>query len=47
METSGEAAKLYEKWFTQPVPPKGLNLNFTMSDDMKALYANPNDKAYQ
>jgi len=47
LETSGEAAKLYEKWFTQPVPPKGLNLNFTMSDDMKALYANPNDKAYQ
>ena len=47
LETSGEAAKLYEKWFAQPVPPKGLNLNFTMSDDMKALYANPNDKAYQ
>jgi glutamate/aspartate transport system substrate-binding protein len=47
LETSGEAAKLYEKWFTQPVPPKGLNLNFTMSDDMKTLYANPNDKAYQ
>lgn len=47
LETSGEAAKLYDKWFSQPVPPKGLNLNFTMSDDMKALYANPNDKAYQ
>ena len=47
LETSGEAAKLYEKWFTQPIPPKGLNLNFPMSDDMKALFQNPNDKAYQ
>jgi len=47
LETSGEAAKLYEKWFEQPVPPKGLNLNFVMSDDMKALFQNPNDKAYQ
>ena len=47
LETSGEATKLYEKWFMQPVPPKGLNLNFPMSDDMKALFQNPNDKAYQ
>jgi glutamate/aspartate transport system substrate-binding protein len=47
LETSGEAAKLYEKWFTQPIPPKGLNLNFPMSDDMNALFQNPNDKAYQ
>lgn len=47
LETSGEAAKLYEKWFTQPIPPKGLNLNFPMSEDMKALFQNPNDKAYQ
>jgi glutamate/aspartate transport system substrate-binding protein len=47
LETSGEAAKLYEKWFTQPIPPKGLNLHFPMSDDMKALFQDPNDKAYQ
>ena len=43
--TSGEAAKIYQKWFQQPVPPKGLNLNFPLSDDMKALFAHPNDKA--
>ena len=43
--TSGEAAKIYEKWFQKPVPPKGLNLNFPLSDDMKALFAHPNDKA--
>src|SRR5215510_3093664 len=45
LETSGEAAKIYAKWFLSPIPPKGLNLNFTMSDDMKALFASPNDKA--
>jgi len=47
LETGGEAAKLYAKWFSNPVPPKGLNLDFAMSDDMKALFKNPNDKAYQ
>ncbi len=43
--TSGEAEKLYEKWFRSPIPPKGLNLNLPLSDDMKALYRSPNDKA--
>lgn len=43
-ETSGEAAKIYRKWFMTPIPPKGLNLDFPMSDDMKALFAHPNDK---
>lgn len=46
LQTSGEAEKLYAKWFLNPVPPKGLNLNFPMSADMKALFKNPNDKAY-
>lgn len=44
---SGEIEKLYNKWFMSPVPPKGLNLNFLLSDDMKALFKNPNDKAYE
>ena len=42
---SGEINKIYEKWFMQPIPPKGLNLNFPMSDELKALIANPTDKA--
>lgn len=42
---NGEINTLYTKWFMQPVPPKGLNLDFPMSDDMKALIKNPNDKA--
>ncbi|XQM31833.1 glutamate/aspartate ABC transporter substrate-binding protein [Burkholderia gladioli] len=45
LEKSGEAAKLYTTWFEKPIPPKGLNLNFPLSDSMKKLYANPNDKA--
>jgi glutamate/aspartate transport system substrate-binding protein len=42
---SGEINKIYEKWFMQPIPPKGLNLNFPMSDELKALIATPTDKA--
>ncbi|MEN2471908.1 MULTISPECIES: glutamate/aspartate ABC transporter substrate-binding protein [Burkholderia] len=45
VEKSGDAAKIYAKWFENPIPPKGLNLNFPLSDSMKKLYANPNDKA--
>ena len=44
---SGEAEKIYAKWFMAPIPPKGLNLNFPLSDDMKALYKAPNDKAFE
>lgn len=47
MMTSGEMTKLYTKWFMQPVPPRGLNLNYPMSAEMKELYAHPNDKAFQ
>ncbi|MEN7430872.1 glutamate/aspartate ABC transporter substrate-binding protein [Chromobacterium sp. TRC.1.1.SA] len=41
---SGEVNKIYAKWFTSPVPPKGLNLNFPMSDELKVLLAKPTDK---
>ncbi len=44
--TSGEAEKIYAKWFLQPIPPKGLNLNFPLSEAMKKLYKSPNDKAF-
>jgi glutamate/aspartate transport system substrate-binding protein len=46
-ETSGEAEKLYQKWFQSPIPPKGLNLELPLSDDMKELFKSPNDKAFQ
>ncbi len=42
---SGEVNKIYSKWFMSPVPPKGLNLNFPMSDEFKELVAKPTDKS--
>ncbi|HYS62408.1 MAG TPA: glutamate/aspartate ABC transporter substrate-binding protein [Paraburkholderia sp.] len=46
METSGEALKLYTKWFTQPVPPNNMNLRYPLSQELKELFAHPNDKAF-
>jgi len=43
--TSGEINKIHNKWFEQPIPPRGLTLHFARSEQLKALYANPNDKA--
>jgi glutamate/aspartate transport system substrate-binding protein len=45
--TSGEAEKIYTKWFLNPIPPKGLNLNMPLSDEMKAAFKAPNDKAFE
>lgn len=45
VQTSGEGEQIYRKWFESPIPPKGLNLNFPMSDEMRALFKSPNDKA--
>lgn len=44
-QTSGVAEKSYNRWFKQTIPPKGLNMNFDMSSEMKELFAHPNDKA--
>jgi glutamate/aspartate transport system substrate-binding protein len=40
---SGEIAKIYDKWFLRPVPPKGINYNVPMSPQFKNLVANPSD----
>ena len=40
---SGEINKIYAKWFTQAVPPKGINYNVPMSPQFKNLIANPTD----
>ncbi|MFT3734242.1 MAG: transporter substrate-binding domain-containing protein [Rhodocyclaceae bacterium] len=40
---SGDLNKLYTKWFLAPIPPKGVNLAFPMSDSLKAQIAAPND----
>ena len=38
VQTSGEAEKWFDKWFKNPIPPKNLNMNFELSDEMKALF---------
>jgi glutamate/aspartate transport system substrate-binding protein len=41
---SGEINELYAKWFTKPVPPAGVNLNYPMPKAVREAYANPNNK---
>jgi glutamate/aspartate transport system substrate-binding protein len=40
---SGEIMKIYDKWFTRPTPPKGLNYNVPMTPQFRNLIANPSD----
>jgi len=40
---SGAINQIYDKWFLQPIPPKGLNLNVPMSDAFKKVVASPTD----
>ncbi|CRM90924.1 Glutamate/aspartate periplasmic-binding protein precursor [Pseudomonas sp. 22 E 5] len=47
MMKDGTLASIYTKWFQSPIPPNGLNINFPMSADVKALFASPNDKAFE
>ena len=44
MMKSGEVAKIYDKWFMQPIPPKNSTLNLPMGDTLKKLLQEPNDK---
>ena len=41
---SGEINKIYAKWFLNPIPPKGVNMNFEESQALQEAFANPNDK---
>lgn len=40
---SGEFTKIYDKWFMAAIPPKNINLNFPMTDALKARVAHPSD----
>ena len=33
--TSGEFTTLYQKWFQSPIPPRGINLNVPMSQELQ------------
>lgn len=41
--TSGDINRIYHKWFLQPIPPKGISLNWPISDQFKAAIAKPTD----
>jgi glutamate/aspartate transport system substrate-binding protein len=40
---SAEGQRLYDKWFMQKIPPKGLNLNTPISPELKHEFAKPSD----
>jgi len=44
MIKSGELAKLYDKWFMQPIPPSNTKVGLPLSEATKAAWANPNDR---
>jgi len=44
MAKSGDVAKLYDKWFLQPIPPANTKVNLPASEATKAAWANPSDK---
>jgi glutamate/aspartate transport system substrate-binding protein len=44
---SGDIDKIYAKWFTSPIPPKGTNINFAQTAAIKDAFKNPNDKGVQ
>ena len=44
MMKSGDIAKLYDKWFTQPIPPTNTKVGLAASEATKTAWANPNDK---
>jgi len=41
---SGELAKLYDKWFMQPIPPKNTKVGLPASESIKSAWANLNEK---
>ena len=41
---TGEIAKLWDKWFMQPIPPKNIRVGLAVSESTKAAWATPNDK---
>ena len=40
---SAEGPKLFEKWFMQKIPPKGLNLNVPIGPEQKKAFSKPSD----
>jgi glutamate/aspartate transport system substrate-binding protein len=41
---SGAINALYDKWFMNPIPPSGINLNLPMPPSLEAAIEQPNDR---
>jgi glutamate/aspartate transport system substrate-binding protein len=41
---SGEFEKMYDKWFMQPIPPRGTSLGLPMSPQLRENIKTPSDK---
>ncbi len=41
---SGDMAKLWDKWFMQPIPPKNVKVGLALSESTKAAWGTPNDR---
>jgi glutamate/aspartate transport system substrate-binding protein len=39
--SSGDIEKIYGKWFLNPIPPKGINMNVPMTSELKQAIAKP------
>lgn len=39
----GRFTKIYDKWFMHPIPPKNINLDMPMSDELKYLMQHPSN----
>ena len=44
MMKSGDIAKVYDKWFMQPIPPANTRVGLPISDATRTAWAGPNDK---
>lgn len=44
MMKSGEVAKIWTKWFEQPIPPANTKVGMPPNENTKLAWANPNDK---
>ena len=44
MMADGSLAKLYDKWFIKPIPPKNTSVGLPMGTTLKTLFKDPNDK---
>lgn len=41
---SGEAQRIYTRWFQKPILPRGINLDWPPSPDLLELFRSPNDR---